>query len=103
MSEQTPQDEFLLYKDEQGAAHIQTLNTISEQESDIEHSLKQSTAQRQNILCAAFCSQLVPQDPNDEPASVLQGRIRAERVAQVGGQKTRSRKISCQTGNHYEN
>jgi type I restriction enzyme S subunit len=39
--------------------------------------LKQSTAQRQNILRAAFAGQLVPQDPNDEPASVLLARIRA--------------------------
>lgn len=38
-------------------------------------------AQRQNILRAAFCGQLVPQDPNDEPASVLLERIRAQRSA----------------------
>ncbi|PKO63366.1 MAG: restriction endonuclease, partial [Betaproteobacteria bacterium HGW-Betaproteobacteria-17] len=43
-------------------------------------SLKQSTAQRQNILRAAFAGQLVPQDPNDDPASVLLARIRAERA-----------------------
>ena len=41
---------------------------------------KQSTAQRKNLLKAAFSGQLVPQDPNDEPASVLLERIRAERV-----------------------
>ena len=39
-------------------------------------------AQRKNILKAAFSGQLVPQDPNDEPASVLLERIRAERAAQ---------------------
>lgn len=37
----------------------------------IEKPLKQSAAQRQNILHAAFAGELVPQDPNDEPASVL--------------------------------
>lgn len=42
--------------------------------------LKQSTAQRQNILRAAFAGELVPQDPNDEPASRLLERIRAERA-----------------------
>lgn len=42
--------------------------------------LKQSAAQRRNILKAAFSGQLVPQDPHDEPASVLLARIRAERV-----------------------
>ena len=46
----------------------------------IDLSLKQSTAQRQNILRAAFAGQLVPQNPNDEPASVLLERIRAERA-----------------------
>ncbi|NIJ81072.1 restriction endonuclease subunit S [Xanthomonas cannabis] len=42
---------------------------------------RQSSAQRKNILKAAFSGELVPQDPNDEPASVLLKRIRAERVA----------------------
>ena len=51
-----------------------------EQEHAIIISLKQSTAQRQNILRAAFAGELVPQDPNDEPASVLLERIRAERA-----------------------
>jgi type I restriction enzyme, S subunit len=49
-------------------------------------SLKQSTAQRKNILKAAFSGQLVPQDPNDEPASVLLARIRTERTATVASQ-----------------
>lgn len=57
------------------------LNGCDEQLKLIERSLKQSTAQRQNILRAAFAGQLVPQDPADEPASVLLERIRAERVA----------------------
>ena len=60
-----------------------------EQMEAIELSLKQSTAQRQNILRAAFAGQLVPQDPADEPASVLLARIRAERDAV---KKPRSRK-----------
>ena len=34
---------------------------------------------RQAVLCAAFSGQLVPQDPTDEPASVLLERIRAGR------------------------
>ena len=36
----------------------------------------------QSILAKAFRGELVPQDPNDEPASVLLDRIRAEREAQ---------------------
>jgi len=33
------------------------------------------------ILAKAFCGELVPQDPSDEPASVLLDRIRAQRAA----------------------
>jgi type I restriction enzyme S subunit len=34
------------------------------------------------LLAKAFCGELVPQDPNDEPASVLLERIRAARAEQ---------------------
>lgn len=63
-----------------------------EQEDCVAQSLKQSTAQRQNILRAAFTGQLVPQDPNDEPASALLARIRAERAAREAVGKPRGRK-----------
>ncbi len=43
--------------------------------------LQQAEALRQSILKKAFSGQLVPQDPNDEPASELLARIKAERVA----------------------
>jgi type I restriction enzyme S subunit len=62
---------------------------IDLQEETICTALRQSTAQRQNILRAAFAGQLVPQDPNDEPASVLLERIRAERAAQGRPSKSR--------------
>lgn len=57
------------------------IDLLNRQEQTVELALKQSAAQRQNILRAAFSGQLVPQDPNDEPASVLLERIRAERDA----------------------
>ena len=42
--------------------------------------LQQSAALRQSILKKAFCGQLVKQDKNDEPASVLLERIRAKKL-----------------------
>lgn len=57
-----------------------SLDSMSSQANSIELALKQTTAQRQNILRAAFAGQLVPQDPNDEPATLLLERIRAERA-----------------------
>jgi type I restriction enzyme S subunit len=65
--------------------------SIDQQNQTIELSLKQSNAQRQNILRAAFAGQLVPQDPNDEPASVLLERIRTERTARDAVKKPRGR------------
>ena len=65
------------------------ISSIEDQEKSLDLSLKQSIAQRQNILRAAFAGQLVPQDPNDEPASVLLERIRAERAKQVAAKKPR--------------
>ena len=46
---------------------------------DIDTQLVMSEALRQSILKKAFAGQLVEQDPDDEPASVLLDRIRAER------------------------
>ena len=44
----------------------------------INDSLMKSEALRLSILKKAFSGQLVPQDPNDEPASKLLSRIKAE-------------------------
>lgn len=67
------------------------LASIERREADVSVALNQSTVQRQNILRAAFAGQLVPQDPNDEPAGVLLERIRAERDSQATQQKPRAR------------
>ena len=68
------------------------LQAIKELKLPTEVSFKKSTAQRQNILKAAFSGQLVPQDPNDEPASELLARIRAERAKRASVKKPRGRK-----------
>ncbi len=68
------------------------LTQVAGQEAAIEHALKQVTAQRKNILKAAFAGQLVPQDPNDEPANALLERIRTERANLTGTAKPRGRK-----------
>lgn len=43
------------------------------------------------LLAKAFRGELVPQDPNDEPASVLLERIRAARQADAGAAKSSGR------------
>lgn len=71
----------------------QAISQAIAQNATIEHSLKQSAAQRKNILKAAVSGQLVPQDPNDEPASVLLERIRAERAKREKEHKARKRAV----------
>ena len=49
-------------------------------ETIIKSELKRAQSLRQSILKPAFEGKLVPQDPNDEPASVLMERIKAEKA-----------------------
>ena len=58
------------------------IQVIQRLEADIRSSLSKSEALRQSILKKAFSGQLIPQDPNDEPASELLKRI-AEEKAQI--------------------
>lgn len=48
------------------------------------------------ILGRAFRGELVPQDPNDEPASVLLDRIRAQRAAAPKPKRGRRKKVEAQ-------
>lgn len=56
-------------------------------EAQIENSLLQSEALRQSILKKAFSGALVGQDANDEPASVLLARIKAEIAAKPANKR----------------
>ncbi len=59
---------------------------------------------RQKILDLAIRGKLVPQDPNDEPASVLLERIRAEKEQLIKeGKIKRSKKSASADTSHYEN
>jgi type I restriction enzyme S subunit len=59
------------------------LSKIDQLDQTLTIALQKAEALRQSILKKAFSGQLVPQDPNDEPASVLLERIQAEKAAQA--------------------
>ena len=59
---------------------------------------------RQKILDLAIHGKLVPQDPNDEPASVLLERIKAEKECLIKeGKIKRNKKSGSSDTLHYEN
>ena len=60
---------------------------------------------RQKILDLAIRGKLVPQDPNDEPASVLLERIKAEKERLIKEGKIKRSKKTAKTSDtpHYEN
>jgi type I restriction enzyme S subunit len=74
----------------------QRLSVIDEMEKAVEQSLKRAERLRQSILKRAFEGKLMPQDPSDEPASVLLERIKAEKAQREGkgkgGKRSRRQK-----------
>jgi hypothetical protein len=66
----------------------QELPKVKSLEVRIGNMISDLQIQDQAVLAKAFRGELVPHDPNDEPASVLLGRIREEKARKAADQKT---------------
>jgi type I restriction enzyme S subunit len=63
---------------------LELIFSVTDQlEKTVDTNIKRAERLRQSILKQAFTGQLVPQDPNDEPAEKLLERIKAEKAKQV--------------------
>jgi type I restriction enzyme S subunit len=77
-----------LAEQQQIVSHVsERLSQIDAAEMQIEYGLLRAARLRQSILKQAFEGKLVPQDPNDEPASVLLEQIRAKQAIHEGNGK----------------
>ena len=84
-----------LQEQERIAAEVEAkLSTVEQNEAACERFSRGIDALRHSILKHAFEGKLVPHDPNDQPASVLLERIRAERTTKINGSPKPRRKIS---------
>ena len=66
------------------------LSLIDALRAAVESAQKRSAGLRRAILERAFRGELVPQDPDDEPATALLERIRAERAAAPPARRART-------------
>lgn len=71
-----------------------SINLIENQSSSLKASLTLLNTQKRNILTAAFKGELVPQDPNDEPAQILLERIQQQRETEALTKKATPKKRS---------
>ena len=72
---------------------LETVFSVLEKRREaIDNCLEAASALRQSILRSAFAGQLVPQDLEDEPASVLLDRIRTEREQSMKNRQSRKSK-----------
>jgi type I restriction enzyme S subunit len=68
------------------------LTTIRAVEAIIRSQVSRALTLRASILAAAFAGRLAPQDPNDEPASILLKRIVAKRASTDGRSLVKARR-----------
>lgn len=81
-----------LAEQERIVAEIETrFERADAMELAVQNALDTAEKLKQAILKKAFRGELVPQNPNDEPASVLLERIRAQRTAEEKKTKGKSR------------
>lgn len=73
----------------------ENIDAIYAQEKSLVLGLKQADIQRKNILKTAFSGQLVAQNPNDEPATLLLERIRTERATSPKVHRGRRKKANA--------
>jgi type I restriction enzyme S subunit len=73
------------------------LSIIDHLEADLGLKLKSAVGLRQSILRHAFTGQLVPQNPNDEPASCLLKRIVTEREERIKLAQGAKKKVNSKT------
>lgn len=74
------------------AAVANSLSWIERMEATIRPALRHAQSLRASILARAFSGQLVPHDPNDEPALVFLKQIAAERAPFNGQRRVRPRR-----------
>jgi len=61
---------------------------LEDSSNEVKRQVTRGGRLKESILAQAFSGKLVPQNPNDEPASVLLERIRGERAAQATSTNT---------------
>jgi type I restriction enzyme S subunit len=74
------------------AAIESRLSVCDKLEQIVDESLSKARALRQSILKKAFAGELVPQDPNDEPAEKLLERIKAAKTTDMAKPTTTKRR-----------
>ena len=87
-----------LTEQEQIVAELEHYLSIADEvEATLDEELKRAERLRRSILKHAFSGKLVPQDPDDEPASVLLEKIRDEKEHQQPKRKKRTTKAKIPT------